>query len=255
MGELARDQGELSAKHVQEETDRGDYSESNYDEFSGYGEKLFRGLPYEEDDFEADRIYESVDEKMEGRRKRQRELQMLEDRKKSKPEQSITEQFADLKRDLGKVTSEQWEAIPDVGDHSLKYKQKRRNEVFTPVPDFLLQQGASSNLVKQVDPKDGSQTVTGLAEARGQVLSLKLDRMSDSVSGQTVVDPKGYLTDLNSLKITSEAEIGDIKKARTLLGSVTATNPKHAPGWIAAARVGTCRSCYVLTLHRFSCTM
>jgi len=26
--------------------------------------------------------------------------------------------------------------------------------------------------------------------------------MSDSVSGQTVVDPKGYLTDLNSVKVT-----------------------------------------------------
>ncbi len=27
-------------------------------------------------------------------------------------------------------------------------------------------------------------------------MGLKLDRMADSVSGQTVVDPKGYLTDL-----------------------------------------------------------
>ena len=61
--------------------------------------------------------------------------------------------------------------------------------------------------------------------------------MSDSVTGQTVVDPKGYLTNLNSLKITSTAEIGDIKKARVLLQSVTSTNPKHGPGWIAAARV------------------
>jgi pre-mRNA-processing factor 6 len=36
-------------------------------------------------------------------------------------------------------------------------------------------------------------------------------------SGQTVVDPRGYLTDLNSLKVNSAAEIGDIKKARALL--------------------------------------
>lgn len=28
------------------------------------------------------------------------------------------------------------------------------------------------------------------------MLGLKLDAMADSVSGQTVVDPKGYLTDL-----------------------------------------------------------
>ena len=83
----------------------------------------------------------------------------------------------------------------------------------------------------------GQSSVTGMAEARGAVLSIKLDKMSDNVSGQTVVDPKGYLTDLNSLKITSDAEVGDIKKARTLLSSVTSTNPKHGPGWIAAARV------------------
>ena len=52
-----------------------------------------------------------------------------------------------------------------------------------------------------------------------------------------MVDPKGYLTDLKSLKISSEAEISDIKKARLLLKSVISTNPKHAPGWIAAARL------------------
>lgn len=59
----------------------------------------------------------------------------------------------------------------------------------------------------------------------------------DSVSGQTVVDPKGYLTDLKSMKIASDADISDIKKARLLLKSVIQTNPKHAPGWIAAARL------------------
>jgi len=61
--------------------------------------------------------------------------------------------------------------------------------------------------------------------------------MADSVTGQTVVDPKGYLTDLTSMKLSTEAEISDIKKARTLLQSVIQTNPKHAPGWIAAARL------------------
>lgn len=69
------------------------------------------------------------------------------------------------------------------------------------------------------------------------MLGLKLDRMADSVTGQTVVDPKGYLTDLKSVKISSDAEISDIKKARHLLKSVIQTNPRHAPGWIAAARL------------------
>lgn len=69
------------------------------------------------------------------------------------------------------------------------------------------------------------------------MIRLQLDRAGDSVTGQTVVDPKGYLTDLKSIKISSDAEISDIKKARTLLKSVTATNPRYAPGWIAAARL------------------
>lgn len=69
------------------------------------------------------------------------------------------------------------------------------------------------------------------------MVQLKLDRISDSVSGQTVVDPKGYLTDLKSVTLKSDAEISDIKKARLLLKSVINTNPKHAPGWIAAARL------------------
>ena len=81
------------------------------------------------------------------------------------------------------------------------------------------------------------QDLNAVGEGRGTVLGLKLDKLSDSVSGQTVVDPKGYLTDLSSIKISSEAEISDIKKARLLLKSVISTNPKHAPGWIAAARL------------------
>ncbi len=52
-----------------------------------------------------------------------------------------------------------------------------------------------------------------------------------------MVDPRGFLTDLNSLKNPSQAEIGDIKKARLLLKSMITTNPHHGLGWIAAARL------------------
>jgi pre-mRNA-processing factor 6 len=69
------------------------------------------------------------------------------------------------------------------------------------------------------------------------MLSLKLDRAADSVTGQTVLDPKGYMTELKSIKINTDTEISDIKKARLLLRSVVQTNPKHGPGWIAAARL------------------
>ena len=55
--------------------------------------------------------------------------------------------------------------------------------------------------------------LTEIGEGRRTMVSINLDRMADSVSGQTVVDPKGYLTDLKSMKIASDTEIGDIKKA------------------------------------------
>ena len=85
--------------------------------------------------------------------------------------------------------------------------------------------------------------LTEIGEGRRKVVSINLDRMADSVSGQTVVDPKGYLTDLNSIVLSSDAEIGDIKKARMLLKSVINTNPKHAPGWVAAARLEELAGC------------
>ena len=40
------------------------------------------------------------------------------------------------------------------------------------------------------------------------MVQLKLDKISDSVSGQTVVDPKGYLTDLKSVALKSGAPLG-----------------------------------------------
>ena len=95
-----------------------------------------------------------------------------------------------------------------------------------------------------------------IGQARDKILSLKLDQVTDachclssclgltvlqvsgtaSTSGSaTSIDPKGYLTSLDSQVIKTEAEIGDIKRARMLFDSLIKSNPKHAPGWIAAA--------------------
>jgi pre-mRNA-processing factor 6 len=276
-----------------------------------------------------------------------REKRLAEEIEKFRAENpKITEQFADLKRKLADVTEEQWEAIPEIGDYTIK--NKKRMESFAPVPDTLLAKAAaekqSTTTVNTLSGPGGLETpgyattdLTAIGEGRGtvwqrllgtspsprggfqrnkkeeeentqmylffwlasrrpslplarrlfeelglelpgvdpwlgepsggrlladvrgrlvrlgmqmqvvstrrflhagtQVIRLNLDRMADSVTGQTVVDPKGYLTDLKSMKITSDAEVSDIKKARTLLKSVTNTNPRHAPGWIAAARL------------------
>lgn len=113
------------------------------------------------------------------------------------------------------------------------------------------------------EQKDGFQTpadaLTDFAEigqAREKMLSIKLEQAgTDSALGSTNIDPKGYLTGLDSQLLKTSSEIGcdravrsesgvpplmlssrsDIKRARALLQSLTKTNPKHAPGWVAAA--------------------
>lgn len=249
MGDLAKQQaaattqsdGSLGVTTVDDDN-RFNTSDSHFDKNLGYEDErgIFAMQNNDEEDIEADMIYSMVDEYMENRHKRKLEQTLLSNNStanitgNNRPK--ISEQFADLKRELSTVSAEQWESIPEIGDYSLKYKQSNKKESTGYTPDFIIQDNANrvSNSVS------GTSTVniaTGLSDARGTVLSLKLDKMSDSVSGQTVVDPKGYLTDLSSIQITSNAGMGDINKARTLLQSVITINPRHAPGWIAAARV------------------
>ncbi|KAJ4825870.1 Protein STABILIZED1 [Turnera subulata] len=233
-----------------DDEDKGYDENQKFDEFEGNDVGLFASAEYDEDDKEADAVWEAIDKRMDSRRKDRREARLKEEIEKYRASNpKITEQFADLKRKLHTLSAEEWESIPDIGDYSLRNK-KKRFESFVPVPDTLLEKARQEKEhVTALDPKSrgaggaetpwGGQTtdLTAVGEGRGTVLSLKLDRLSDSVSGLTVVDPKGYLTDLKSMKITSDAEISDIKKARLLLKSVTQTNPKHPPGWIAAARL------------------
>lgn len=242
-----------------DDDDKQDYSESNYDEFEGYGGSLADpNAVYDQDDKEADEIYASVDKKMDEKRKVRRELkQQLEIQKYRASRPKIQAQFADLKKDLAKVTVEEWDSIPDIGDHTQRFKKKAKTNDrfgFVPIPDSVLQSTKlDAEHYNALDPRQqvfgGFETpmseggVTPLTdqrsvgEARHKVLGLSLAKTADSVSGQTVVDPKGYLTDLNSVKLNTEAEIGDFKKAELLLKSVRTTNPRHAPGWIASARV------------------
>ena len=216
--------------------------------FSGKDEQ------FDDDDDEADRVYDAIDERMRAKRQKRHG-----DGDGGSGGTAIGDQFRELKQQLASVTEDEWAALPDVGDYSLRHKQKRREDVFTPLSDALLEQRSLTNAdataggaraLAGTTPAaaDGAATpaaaaagyrtnLSGLAEARSTVMTMSLDKMSDSVSGQTVIDPKGYLTSLSASKIASAAEVGDVHKARLLLKSVRDTNPKHGPGWIAAARV------------------
>lgn len=120
MGDLARSQqeggfaaGGAGRGGGGERGDVGDYSESNYDEFSGYGGALFGGeTPYDDDDREADKIYQAIDDRMDMRRKRRREEKLLETLQKVRAQRpKAGDQFADLKADLQNVSVVSFEFV------------------------------------------------------------------------------------------------------------------------------------------------
>ncbi|CBQ71009.1 probable pre-mRNA splicing factor prp1 [Sporisorium reilianum SRZ2] len=216
---------------------------------------LFAGAVYEKDDEEADRIWESVDARMDQRRKKFREAREREEREKLRAEKpQIQAQFADLKRGLSAVTEDEWASLTESGSVTGKRrkaaaKREARNTRSYAISDTILVGARDRNAVEAAltsdqmadADQDAGGTITSLSEigqARNKIFSHQLDQASSSTSGTaTSIDPKGYLTELSSTVIKTDAEIGDIKKARSLLDSVIKTNPSHAPGWIAAARV------------------
>ena len=169
---------------------------------------------YDDEDEEADRIYESIDERMKKRRKENNKNSNNNDLSAGDTNssvQKINNQFRELKQQLANVSEAEWASIPDVGDYSLKYKQNRKRErdTFTPISDSLLESRAKGNAdatsgntstlagTAQVQVQGGMggassssssgmksvavSNMSGLAEARGTVLGMSLDRMSDSI--------------------------------------------------------------------------
>ena len=186
----------------------------------------------------------------------EREKREREDYERNNPK--ISQQFADLKRDLSVVTDEEWANIPEVGDLTGRRRRERlqRMQRFYAVPDSVIAGAAAGTQFEtSISAEDGAQpsngadqtdgTMTNFADigaAREKVLQVRLDQASSGVdtTGGTssTIDPKGYLTSLTKSEIKAgELPVDDIKRARVLLESVIKTNPKHGPGWIAAARL------------------
>ena len=187
-----------------------------------------------------------------------RERQEREDFERNNPK--IQQQFADLKRSLASVSDEDWANIPEVGDLTGKNRRTKQNlrQRFYAVPDSVIAGARDStqfdtSVNDEGDQANGSGTDTAdgtmtnfadIGAARDKVLKVRLDQAAqgsgtDAAAGSaTNIDPKGYLTSLTKTEAKAgEVEVGDIKRVRVLLESVIKTNPKHAPGWIAAARL------------------
>ncbi|KAH9727047.1 TPR REGION domain-containing protein [Citrus sinensis] len=198
--------------------------QQNFDHFEGNDAGLFANSEYDDEDKEADAVWESIDKRMESRRKSRREARLEEEIKNYRRKNpTIREEFVDLKGKLSTVKAKEWERILEIGDYSRSNKRKRFESF---VPSRVA--GGAESVVTDL---------TAVGEGRGKILTLKLDGISDSVTGLTVVDPSGYLTMMNDLKITTNSELRDILKARRIVRAVTENSPKKPLGWIQAARL------------------
>ena len=151
--------------------------------------------------------------------------------------------------------------LPDSQDLVKFNKKKRSNfQRYTPVPDSVLaSRPGSEQLTTQISSADGTEstqpnaeavtmssadaagteTITQIGMTRQKLFKSALDRIQENnkIGTTTQLDKEGYMTDLQSLKINSETEINDYKKARALLKAIITSNSKNTSGWIALARV------------------
>ncbi|KAL4927422.1 U4/U6-U5 snRNP complex subunit PRP6 [Aspergillus undulatus] len=254
-GAATREKGKGEEKPAEEEEDERFQDPDNEVGLFAYGQ-------FDQEDDEADRIYREVDEKMDRRRKARREAREQQEREEyERKNPKIQQQFVDLKRSLASVSEDEWANLPEVGDLTGKNRRTKQNlrmqQRFYAVPDSVLANARDSAQYDTTVADDESQTEAGadgaddmitnfanISAARDKVLQVRLDQAAmgstgDTASGSaTSIDPKGYLTSLTQSEMKAgEIEVGDVKRVRVLLESVTRTNPKHAPGWIALARL------------------
>merc|ERR1711976_194867 len=83
----------------------------------------------------------------------------------------IQQQFSDLKRELTKVSTEEWNAIPDVGDaRNRKQRMAGLREKYTPMSDTLLAKSLGGEQVSTLDPSSSlASVIPGTSTANGML--------------------------------------------------------------------------------------
>ena len=188
-----------------------------------------------------------MDARIGDRRKRKREeaeeKKAAEDRAKNPKLQT---QFADLKRGLASLNDADWESIPEAGNltgkrrkHNMRMEENQNGKSYAVSDSVLAGVSARGQMLGELDAAqqevsfvtpaligteadlqnggfdtpagDGTMTdFVSIGTARDKVLSLRLDQASkDAANGSsTSIDPRGYMTALNSQVLQTDAQIG-----------------------------------------------
>ena len=162
----------------------------------------------------------------------------------------IQQQFADLKRQLGGVSEDEWAAMPEVGDMTGKNKRERNARLADrrsyAVPDSIIAGAAQSTELEtsiSADGADGTMTnFASIGAAQTSVLGVRLDRVASgtqTVAGtSSTVDPRGYMTALDKAQLQpDQLPVENVKRARLLLASAVKTNQQYGPSHVALCRL------------------
>lgn len=141
---------------------------------------MFAGTVYEADDEEADKIWESVDNRMDARRRARRwvqassllSTQLVKDTANRFSEAAEAEaaakeralnpklqtQFADLKRSLSTLNDADWNSIPEAGNmtgkrrkHNLRMEENQNGRSYAVSDTVLAGAAAKNQLVGELD--------------------------------------------------------------------------------------------------------
>lgn len=162
--------------------------------------------------------------------------------------------FADLKRDLSRVSEAEWAALPEVGDFRIKRLKRsgaieNPKERYLPVPDSVHTSLINNQSTEVVQEEAEEADFVKIGEARGKLLGMHLDQLTQGQKGQVYTNNNSNIDQDSSTSATSAAstlaiasdeklaEIGDLKRARQLFASIIKTNRKNPSGWISAARL------------------
>lgn len=183
----------------------------------------------EEEDKEADRIYNEIDAQL-ARRKGHKKAN-VEQAPSTSGLQQISQQFVDLKRSLATVSEEQWGNLPEAGDitgHNKRQRLELQSERKTyAAPDSLI----SNNI-----------DLTKLTQEREKLLGRQLDeslnsRADNPPDSNDAVDQYLRELDNSTTSVASGEQVQDLQRMRTILTSYRKSDPKKPQGWIASARL------------------
>ena len=201
------------------EYEKTDFSDTAFDKFYGFNDSALADQQYTKEDQEADQIFDQVEAYMQSRKKHRKTQEPTN--KGPVPSQILK----DAKKELVKVSKEEWDQLPDPKAFG---KKRGRRQNYLPISDRVIKTAYEEN-------KLSSGVVSGV---RSTVISAKLDNtQTGSLSLAPSVDPQGYLTQMDSMRVSSVGDSADLSKIRNLIKSLIESNRNNPEAWLAASRL------------------